>query len=153
ESEADRKRLLTNFQNDVKKHVRSIAEKYIVPDENTFDFALMFIPAENVYYELIIRDEGGIHEVVEANRVIPVSPNTFYAFLQVITMGLRGFHIEEKAKQILAQLQQIQVELTRYETGFAKIGSHLQNAQASYVKSDAGLQRLKKKMLDLGEAE
>ena len=74
EVEAEKKALRKTFLNDVKKHVNDIAERYINPDENTFDFALMFIPAENVYYELIVREDSQLYEHCLKQKVIPVSP-------------------------------------------------------------------------------
>src|SRR5262249_20731581 len=112
-TEEERKALRKQFLVDVRKHVNDIAEKYILPDENTFDFAFMFIPAENVYYELIIRDESDLHQHCLSRRVIPVSPNTFFAYLQVILLGLRGFQISEHAREILAQLQQLGNDVVR----------------------------------------
>jgi len=153
ESESERKTLRKQFLNDVKKHVNDISTKYILPDENTFDFALMFIPAENVYYELIVRDQSDLYEHCLAKRVIPVSPNSFYAYLQVIVQGLRGFQISEQAKQVLAQLQQVENDLTRLESDFTKIGSHLRDAHSSFEKSDLRLQRLKKKVAAMGTSE
>ena len=93
------------FLKDVRNRVDEIARKYILPDEGTFDFALMYIPAENVYYELILRDEAGEDSLLGyslARRVVPVSPNSFYAYLQVILLGLRGLRIEQNAREILA---------------------------------------------------
>jgi DNA recombination protein RmuC len=153
ESETDRKNLRKQFLLDVKKHVNDIATKYILPDENTFDFALMFIPAENVYYELIVRDQSDLYEHCLSKRVIPVSPNTFYAYLQVILQGLRGFQISEQARHILSQLQQVGNDLERLGIDFTKVGSHLRDAQGSFEKSELRLQRLKKKVASMGTAE
>src|SRR5262249_38700258 len=109
--EAEKKGFRKAFVADVRRHIDAIAGKYIRPDEGTFDFALMYIPAENVYYETIVRDEAGgdgqangLFEHAIERRVIPVSPNCFYAYLQVILMGLKGMRVEESARQIFQGL-------------------------------------------------
>ena len=153
ESDAERKNARKQFLSDVKKHVDDIARKYILPEEDTFDFALMYIPAENVYYELVVKEETNLYEYCMTKKVIPVSPNTFYAYLQVITMGLRGFQISEQAKVILAQLQQMEEDLSQFGNEFAKIGSHLRNLQASFEKSDSRLQKMKDKVASMGRTE
>ena len=153
ESDAERKTLRKQFLTDVKKHINDISTKYILPEENTLDFALMFIPAENVYYELIVRDDSNLYEHCLQKKVIPVSPNTFYAYLQVILQGLRGFQISEQAKRILAQLQQVGNDLDRFDIDFTKIGSHVRDAQSSFDRSDLRLQRLKKKVASMGTEE
>jgi DNA recombination protein RmuC len=152
-SDEERRNLRKIFLSDVKKHVNAISEKYILPDEKTFDFALMFIPAENVYYELIVREDASLYEHCLQKKVIPVSPNTFYAYLQVILMGLRGFQISEQAKYILGQLQQIENDLGNFETDFRKIGSHLRNVQSSFANTDKRLQNLKNKVAAMGSAK
>jgi DNA recombination protein RmuC len=153
ESESEKKALRKQFLADVKKHVNDIANKYILPDEETFDFALMFIPAENVYYELIIRDQSDLYEHCLSKKVVPVSPNSFYAYLQVIVQGLRGFQISQQAKDVLAQLQKIENELNRLGIDFAKIGSHLRDAQGSFDRSDARLMKLKKTVSNMGSSD
>ncbi len=125
------------FRTDIKKHVDDIARKYIRPKENFYDFALMYIPAENVYYELMIRDEGrkeegSLMEYATSRKVIPISPNTLYAYLQVILMGLRGLQVEQSARKILAGLGQLQTELGKMEESFDKVGSQLQYARNNY---------------------
>ena len=89
-----RKQARRAFVRDVKARVDEIAKKYILPDEGTYDFALMYIPAENVYFEAITRDESSDEDppgvYAASRRVIPVSPNSLYAYLRVIVLGLRG---------------------------------------------------------------
>jgi len=151
--EDEKKSLRKLFLSDVKKHVNAICEKYILPDENTLDFALMFIPAENVYYELIVREDASLYEHCLQKKVIPVSPNTFYAYLQVILMGIRGFQISEQAKYILSRLQQIGNDLNNFETDFRKIGGHLRNVQSSFSNADKRLQSLKNKVEAMGSRQ
>ena len=92
ESEEEQAALRRQFVRTIKKHIDAVT-KYILPDENTFDFALMYIPAENVYYETVLRNypEGSeLCSYALQRRVIPVSPNSFYTYLQVIILGLKG---------------------------------------------------------------
>jgi DNA recombination protein RmuC len=143
DSDEEKKAFRKEFLSDVKKHVNAIAQKYILPDENTLDYALMFIPAENVYYELIVRDDSNLYEYCLEKKVIPVSPNSFYPYLQLVLLGLRGFQISEQAKSILAKLQQTENDLARLETEFGKLNSHLRDALSSFNKADQRLQALK----------
>ncbi|MBN1574665.1 MAG: DNA recombination protein RmuC [Deltaproteobacteria bacterium] len=141
ETGEDKKRLRAVFARDVKKHIDDIKQKYIRPDEGTFEFALMYIPAENIYYETIIRDEdlGGDKSILSyalANRVIPVSPNSFYAYLQAIVMGLKGLQIEESARLMYGHLERLKSDLTRFKEDFDTLGTHLKNARSKY--DDAG---------------
>jgi DNA recombination protein RmuC len=138
------------FMNDVKKHVDAIAAKYIVPDEGTFDFALMYIPAENVYYETIIKDEsadgGNIYTYALEKKVIPVSPNSFYAYLRVIALGLRGLQIEKNARAISDNLKRLTVEIVKVRDGFNVLGTHLDNARKKYEDADKRLTQFEDKL-------
>ena len=140
-----------NFVSDIKSHIKKISDKYIVPDEGTFDFALMYIPAENVYYETIIKDEklseeSGIFQYAINKKVIPVSPNSFYAYLRVILLGLKGMAIEKSAKEILFNLSHLRGGFNRFFTDFEKVGRHLDNARNSYSESEKRLIKLTDKL-------
>jgi DNA recombination protein RmuC len=140
------------FLKDVRGRVDEIAKKYIVPDENTFDFALMYIPAENVYYEVILRDEAGEDSLLGyalGRRVVPVSPNSFYAYLQVILLGLRGLRIEENAREILGVLGRLQNDAARLREHFDTLGRHITNAKNKYDETTTSLARLEGKIEDV----
>ncbi len=143
DQEAEKKLHQKTFIQDVKKHIDAIAMKYILPDEGTFPFALMYIPAENIYYEVIIKDEStngaGLYAHAVEKKVIPVSPNSFYAYLQVIALGLKGFHIEQSAKDILDSLGRLQGDINRVREVFDILGTHLDNARKKYEEADKRL--------------
>lgn len=137
------------FIQDVKNRVDEIASKYILPDENTYDFALMYIPAENVYYEVIIKED--LFSYSMAKKVIPVSPNTFYAYLQVICLGLKGLKIEENAKAILKNLSTLGLEINKFKEDFDTLGSHLSNAKTKYDDSQKRLDRFSDRLNNIQE--
>ncbi len=123
----------------VKGHADAIARKYIVPDEGTLDVALMFVPSENVYYEVLMTpDNKGqpLDGYCRDQRVVAVSPNTLYAHLCVIAMGLRGMQVEENAKKLLASLSGMEKQMEKFAEKFGTLGTHLKNAQQSYSESD-----------------
>ena len=139
------------FVQDVKKHIDAIAKKYILPEEKTMDFALMYIPAENVYYETIIKDENlgedkSIVSYAMARRVIPVSPNSFYAYLQAILLGLRGLHVEESAHEIIRGLQQLRGEFEKFSELFQLVGRHLGHAQSSFADAEKRLDKVQARL-------
>ncbi len=138
------------FINDIKKHIDKIAELYILPDEGTFDFALMYIPAENVYYESIVRGEGehNLMHYAYDKKVIPVSPNTFYVYLQSILLGLRGLQIERGAKEILQNLSRLRVDFSKFYKDFELVGTHLSHARNSYEESTKRLGRFEEKLIN-----
>ena len=148
EPEEEQKALRRQFTRTIKNHIDNVA-KYILPDENTFDFALMYIPAENVYYETILRgqaEEGEIYSYSLQKRVIPVSPNSFYAYLQVIVQGLKGLHIEQTAHEILGHLERLQGDLADFQDDYRVIGTHIRNAANKYDEASRKLARFEDKL-------
>ncbi|MEK6571402.1 MAG: DNA recombination protein RmuC [Bacteroidota bacterium] len=142
------------FVNDVKKHIDTIAAKYILPDEGTFDFALMYIPAENVYYETIIKDEEfgeekSISTYALTKHVIPVSPNSFYAYLQAILLGLKGMEVERSAKEIIENLSRLRGDFEKFYENFDLVGKHLNNARMNFESAEKRLERFGEKLAQI----
>jgi len=142
--EAEKSQYRKKFTQDTKNRIDEIAEKYILPHENTYDFALMYVPAENVYYEVIIKED--LFSYCMARKVIPVSPNTFYAYLQVICLGLKGLKVEENAREILKRLGLLTTEMARFREDFDLVGTHLFNAGRKYEESRKHLEKFSAKL-------
>jgi len=152
--EAEGKRSKREFIRGVKKHIHDISTKYILPAEDTFDFALMYIPAENIYYETIIRSKDDdsampLFEYSLEKHIIPVSPNSIYAYLQVILLGLRGFQIESKTRDVLSKLSGLRVDVTRFENEFAVMGRHITNTSKSFDKAKGRLNQLNSNLVEI----
>jgi DNA recombination protein RmuC len=141
------------FLQDVKKHIDAIAQKYILPDEGTLDFALMYIPAENVYYEIVLKNEGNERDLLryaQERHVFPVSPNSFYAYLQTIAVGLKGMQLAEGVREVLDDVARLRREFGKFGEEFAKVGTHLSHARGSFEAADKRFQRLGEKLETLG---
>jgi DNA recombination protein RmuC len=117
------------FYADVRARVDEIARRYIVPPE-TLEMAFMFVPAENVYYELLTRPE--LSEYARSRRVVPVSPNSMYAYLQALAVGFRGLKIQQEARRVEQMLGDLRGRFERFHEHFQKVGKHLDNAQAQF---------------------
>ncbi len=151
QDEAAKNSFRKKFIQDVKNRIDEIAAKYILPQENTYDFALMYIPAENVYYEVIIKED--LFSYGMAKKVIPVSPNTFYAYLQVICLGLKGLKLEENTKSILKNLSALNIDIAKFKEDFDVLGNHLSNANTKYTDSQKRLDRFTGKLSDIQDAK
>lgn len=121
----------------VKGHIDSIAEKYIKTDENSSGFAMMYIPAESVFYEMIVRDETAegaesLQNYALRKKIVPVSPHSLYAYLMVIVRGLRGMQVEKNAERILASLHSASKDLDSIRGDLTILGGHLKNARAKF---------------------
>lgn len=153
QTDDEKQRLRRQFQGDIIKHIDKIAADYIKPEEGTLDFALMYIPAENIYYETAIRCDGDRTDVLEhalSKKVIPVSPNLLYAYLMTIVMGLHGLQIEQEAAAIRITLQELAGGFKAFLSNWDTLGRHLRNAQGQY---DDGNKQLSKFAAQLEQIE
>ncbi len=115
----------------------------------------MYIPAENIYYEAIIKDdalgeEKSISHYALSKKVIPVSPKSFYAYLQAIVMGLKGMKIEERAKEILQYLGRLEGNFSKFKGDFSLVGKHLGHTQSSFQAAERRLNQFSQKLLAAG---
>jgi len=144
------------FVKDVKKHIETIAKKYIVTEEGTIDYALMYIPSESVYYE-IIANNPDLYDFSYKKRVLAVSPSTFYAYLQAIMLSFEGKKIEKKARVILANLRALEAESEKLGQGLSVLNRHVTNAfnsMSSVMSGFVGLgQKIKNTQALGGESE
>lgn len=129
------------FTQDVKKHIDAISSKYIRPQEGTLDFALMYIPSEPIYYE-ILTNSPELDDYAYRKRVRPVSPNTLYAYLRAIIMSLEGSKIEAQAGQILAALREIGDETEKFGSSLSVLTKHIKNAAATSDDVNSRFSRL-----------
>ena len=144
--------LPSQFIRDVKKHIDAISNKYILPNEGTLDIALMYIPAENIYYEVILKDEK-IMQYAREKHVVPVSPIGLYSYLSIILTGLKGFEVEKNAKEILSKIGTVQVNLESFLAEFNTLGTHLSNAKSKYDSSREIALLLSEKLKKIGVSE
>ena len=141
-----------------KKHITEIASKYIRPSEGTLDFALMYIPAENVYYEIITKGESldeatTVIDYAFSKHVFPVSPNTFYAYLMTILVGLRGIQVEKNVGLILKEIAMLKKKFGAFVEDFEKIGVHLGNSSSAYDRASHHLSKFEGRLENLETPE
>lgn len=128
EAEEERATALHEFFKDVRKHIADIAKKYILPSEGTVDFAVMYIPSEAVYYE-ILRSEEDVNKYAHEKKVFVVSPNSFYYFLKILLIGMEGKKLEENIKQVQVLLQSIHQDATRFSDALSVLNTHVTNSK------------------------
>jgi DNA recombination protein RmuC len=149
-SQEDAKSHYRVFLRDVKGRIDEVASKYILPDEGTFDFALMYIPAEAVYYQ--ISKDQELSDYAKSRKIIFVSPNTFYAYLQAVLYGLRGVNIQRNIQKIFSELGGLQIDLKKFQDDFDLIGGHLLNAAKKYNEAKAKLGTFSDKLISTAQS-
>lgn len=152
--ETERKRLEETLRLDLKSRIDETA-KYIKPDEGTMEFAFMFIPAEAVYYDLLVNKVGSltardlIEYAIVDKKVIIVSPTSFLAYLQTVLQGLKAMQIEESAKEIRKRVEELGRHLSSYEIYMKKLGSNLGTTVNAYNSAYKELGKIDKDILRL----
>jgi len=144
ESEEEKIKLRKQLVNDVIKHIDKIASDYIRPAEGTLDFALMYIPAENVYYETIVKYVSETKDILQyalEKKVIPVSPNLLYAYLMTVVMGLHGLQIERQAAEIRQNLKKLNADFAEFLRHWDTLGTHIRNTSSKYDEANKKLDR------------
>lgn len=144
------------FAADIDRHIKDIASRYIVPDEDTFDFAVMYVPAEGVYAEVLrlAHRQRPLFESAMEARIVPMSPLTMYGYLQTILFGLKCLRIEESAEAILDFCGRLGQDIERFATEYEILGKHLGNARTKYEDGARRLDRFRdrlERVVDLAE--
>jgi DNA recombination protein RmuC len=135
-SEEEQTRQRKAFMRDVRTRIEEVA-RYIRPDENTLDFAIMYVPAENIYYEALVGAEGESVMTFALERHVQLtSPNTFHAMLQTVTRVLARIQIQQSALEIQGRLDQLRREFTRFRAEFRMLGTHVSRAKNKYDDLD-----------------
>jgi len=142
-----------NYEDAVKEQIKSIAKKYVRPEEGTSEFALMFIPSEAIYYETIaeknyLGNPSTVYEFAEKNKVILVSPNTFYAFLQIIIIGIRNIDVIKNAKKLQEGLDSLKKSFELFYKKYEDIGKSISNISTAHRIGDDHIKRYKDKLED-----
>ena len=143
-NEKEKKDAEKTFIKDVKKHINDISSKYILTEEGTIDYALMYLPSESVYYEVV--NNVDLFEYGTKKRVLPVSPTTFYADLRAILMSFEGQKIEKRAQQILSAIRAIHKDYGKVEDNLSVLSRHLQNAYNQMNNVTSGFTQLGQKL-------
>jgi DNA recombination protein RmuC len=151
-SSQEKEKCQKDFVRDIKKHVDDISRKYILPQEGTLDYAIMYLPAESVFSE-IITGQPELMEYAHQKKIVLVSPNTFYYFLKIIMMGFEGAKIEEASRKILGGLKAIQQESIKFGDELSVLGGHIDNAKKASERVSSRYERLSGRIDDLGLLE
>lgn len=153
EEELHKEKTRKIFFSDVKKRIDEIAERYIIPEEGTMNFALMYIPAENVYYEIMVRGRETGSDLMEyalSRSVFPVSPNTFSLYLTTILGGLRGLEIEKQTQEMMTHLNALDVSFGKFSSEYQLLGKHLSHASRTYEDGEKQLDKVQTRLQGLG---
>jgi DNA recombination protein RmuC len=152
--ETERRRARRDFAGDVRRHVEAIRTKYIRPFDGTFDFALMYVPAEAVYCEIVSDEEApSLTDYAAERRVILVSPSLLYVYLATVAIGLRGMELEKSAHEILGRLAELEKQWEKVEGPFEVLGTHLRNSQTKYEETGRALERFGERLTTIAERE
>ena len=141
--EQERRAKKRAFLQQVRRHVDAVA-RYVSPADGTIDYAVMYIPSESVYYDLVLRDdadEPDLRAYCADRKVIPASPNTLLAYLQVVALGVRGLAMQERTRELQQGVAAVRREFERFVELHDQLGRHLENATKKFDETDRALSR------------
>jgi DNA recombination protein RmuC len=137
------------FVQQLKRHVDAVA-RYVSPADRTIDYAFLYFPAEGVYYEAVIAD-ADLRAYFSERHVLPTSPNTLVAYLQMVSLGIRGLAMEEQSRELQEGLRRAALEIAKFRESYDTLGDHLRNATKKHAESLVGLVRAADAVDSLGK--
>jgi DNA recombination protein RmuC len=141
DNQDQKEKLKKEFLKDIKNRINEIASKYILPNQGTFNFAIMYIPSETIYYE-VVSDEETISYMIE-KKVVPASPTVFYAKLMIFLIGFKALEVEKNAKNIIDYLSRLEKEISQLIELYKTLGNHIKNVSSKYNETLQKLESIK----------
>lgn len=151
-SDEERAGFRRKFKADFRLHVNNIARKYINPDEGTTDFAFMYLPSENIFFE-IINNENDLYEYAAKQHVVVSSPSSFFYYLRTIMLGFEGRKISKMSQEILQTLKSLQNESTALDESLSVLNRHILNSAKTMSTVNERFTKLSNKISKVGELE
>ena len=146
EDDDEKTKYWKSFLKRIESNIKDISNKYILPDKGTSEFAIMFIPSDGVYYDIITQENGNnIFDFAQKYKIMLSGPSNFYAFLQIIITGLKNIEIYENTKKIIENIHSIQKDYEYFNSKYQEVGKYINNAIASYNTSQKHYDKIKKK--------
>jgi len=152
--ETDRRTKKRAFLQQVRRHIDAVG-RYVSPADGTIDFAVMYIPSESIYYDLVLREEEGepdLRAYCAERKVIPASPNTLLAYLQVVSLGVRGLAMQERTRELQQGVAAVRREFERFVELHDQLGRHLENPTKKFDETDRALSRASSAIETLAQA-
>jgi len=146
ENDDQRRPAQRDFVKAVKKHVDDISRKYLLPEEGTVNFGVMYVPSENVYYHILTDEESALMDYAKSKNVIMVSPHGFFSFLRIVMMGMERSKLQEQAQKIWDILKGVQQESIRFQDTLGVLGRHVTNAKNAMDTVQSGYDKLSGKL-------
>ena len=141
DNQDQKEKLKKEFLKDVRNRINEIASKYILPNQGTFNFVIMYIPSETIYYE-VVSDEETISYMIE-KKVVPASPTVFYAKLMIFLLGFKALEVEKNAKNIIDYLSRLEKEISQLIELYKTLGNHIKNVSSKYNETLQKLESIK----------
>lgn len=145
QTDGDKEMARREFVRDVRKHIDAISLKYILPEEHCLDYALMYIPSESIYYEIMCHYDE-LLGYAQAKQVVVVSPSVFYAYLRVILLSLEGRKVEEQARELMRNFKGLEQEFHRFGEQYQLGLKHLTNSRNAFDDASSRFQAVETKL-------